>query len=81
MQTHETVMTKWLNTTMAAAHFGISTWTLMRWPQMKGFPDNAVRAVGATTLYEIDKVAEWLRSRPPARRRPYKWQADGVSTS
>lgn len=75
------VTTKWLNTTPAAAHFGISTWTLMRWPQMKGFPEHAVRAAGSTTLYDIDAVAAWLKARPPARRRPYKWQADGVSMS
>jgi hypothetical protein len=72
---------KWLTTTMTAAHFGISTATVMRWRTMKGFPDEAVRADGAITRYEVAAVAGWLKTRPPARRRPYKWQLDDASAN
>jgi len=74
-------MTKhWLSTTRTAVAFNVSTATVMRWRTMKGFPEDAVRAAGATTtLYQIDKVAAWLKCPPPARRRPYKWRVDAVA--
>jgi hypothetical protein len=69
----------WLSTTLTAAQFGVSAATVMRWRTTKGFPDAAVRYRGAVTEYHTIRVTAWLRDRPPPRRRPYKWQADGAT--
>jgi hypothetical protein len=69
----------WLSTTLTAAHFGVSAGTVMRWHREQGFPMEAIRSRGVTTEYKVAAVEAWLRSRPPARRRPYKWQPAGLS--
>jgi hypothetical protein len=74
-----TAAERWLSTTLTAAHFGVSAGTVMRWHREQGFPMAAIRSRGVVTEYEIGAVAAWLQSRPPARRRPYKWQPIGLS--
>lgn len=69
----------WLNTTKTAAHFDYSSGTVQRWQREKGFPETAIRAVGAFTEYDVGAIEAWLRSRPPARRRPYKYRGPGAS--
>jgi phage terminase Nu1 subunit (DNA packaging protein) len=69
----------WLNTTKTAAHFDYSVATVQRWQHEKGFPDMAIRAAGVHTEYDIAAVEAWLRSRPPGRRRPYKWRQRQVA--
>lgn len=67
---------QWMTTTEASARYGISATSILQWPRLKTFPENARSPwrPGQQALWHRGRVDAWLRSRPSYRKqRPCVW--------
>lgn len=57
-----------LNTMQISNYLGISTQTLQQWPRYAGWPNDARHRSGRDVMWDVEKVAEFLRARPLGKR-------------
>jgi hypothetical protein len=61
---------EWLTTLEASFRYVVGGDMLKTWRRWRGFPEDAVRAVGRTLEWHEPTVTAWLRSRPVYKNGP-----------